>query len=275
MQTEWKERLNPRRIRLIACDLDGTLLLNGAQQLRPETCGLIHALGEKGIRFFAASGRQYANLRRLFAPIRDEIGYVCENGALCVCGGRRLHAETMDSALGRAVIAEALQCENIEIAVTGAEKAYLCPRSDWFEDYMRRELRFDVEVVPDLLGLRQPFMKVSLYERAGITDEAFWQGRFSGPCKIVNSGNDWLDVMPPHVNKAFGLRYALECLDIPPEACMAVGDNDNDIEMLRYVGMPVTVASAKPTVRAMAALETDRVERLLSWMLAELEAGAD
>lgn len=46
-------------IRLIACDLDGTLLLDGAQSLRPETCGLIAALLERGVQFFAASGRQY------------------------------------------------------------------------------------------------------------------------------------------------------------------------------------------------------------------------
>ena len=46
-------------IRLIASDLDGTLLLDGAQSLRPETCRLIHSLTARGIYFFAASGRQY------------------------------------------------------------------------------------------------------------------------------------------------------------------------------------------------------------------------
>ena len=56
-------------IRLIASDLDGTLLQNGAQVLSPEIFKLIPALKKKGIHFIAASGRQYANLRRLFAPL--------------------------------------------------------------------------------------------------------------------------------------------------------------------------------------------------------------
>ena len=63
-------------IKLIASDLDGTLLQNGAQELTPRALDLIHRLTEKGIHFAAASGRQYANERRLFAPIRDEISYI-------------------------------------------------------------------------------------------------------------------------------------------------------------------------------------------------------
>ena len=54
-------------IRLIACDLDGTLLLNGAQRLEPKIFTLIRELTRKGIYFAAASGRQYTNLRRRFA----------------------------------------------------------------------------------------------------------------------------------------------------------------------------------------------------------------
>ena len=70
-------------IKLIASDLDGTLLLDGAQDLSEDTCGLIREVcAKRGIIFFAASGRQYYSLKRLFAPIRDEIGYICENGCV-------------------------------------------------------------------------------------------------------------------------------------------------------------------------------------------------
>ena len=44
---------------------------------------------------------------------------------------------------------------------------------------------------------------------------------------------------------------------------MAVGDNDNDREMLELVGYPVAVRSAKPEIRALARFETDTVEHLL------------
>ena len=50
-----------RMIKLIASDLDGTLLQNGAQELTPRAIDLVRKLTEKGIYFVAASGRQYAN----------------------------------------------------------------------------------------------------------------------------------------------------------------------------------------------------------------------
>ena len=62
-------------IRLIASDLDGTLL--GKDKKVPEEMfSLIGELKKKGILFAASSGRQYANIRRLFEPVKDEIAYI-------------------------------------------------------------------------------------------------------------------------------------------------------------------------------------------------------
>ena len=69
-------------IKLIASDLDGTLLHNGAQELSPYTIDVIRRITQKGIHFIAASGRQSDNERRLFAGIEDEISYIAENGSL-------------------------------------------------------------------------------------------------------------------------------------------------------------------------------------------------
>ena len=78
-------------IKLIASDLDGTLLQNGSQVLPDGICDQIRRLKEKGILFAAASGRQYANLRRLFAPVQDDIAYICENGCLVFYQGKLLY----------------------------------------------------------------------------------------------------------------------------------------------------------------------------------------
>ncbi|MEM5781397.1 MAG: HAD-IIB family hydrolase, partial [Lawsonibacter sp.] len=69
-------------IRLIASDIDGTLLQNGATEIAPAIFREIDRLRTKGILFCPASGRQYHSLRRLFAPVADELAYVCENGAV-------------------------------------------------------------------------------------------------------------------------------------------------------------------------------------------------
>ena len=73
---------NKPPVRLIACDIDGTLLQNGAKHISPEIFEEIHRLEALGILFCPASGRQYHSLRQLFAPAADKLPYLCENGAI-------------------------------------------------------------------------------------------------------------------------------------------------------------------------------------------------
>ena len=69
-------------IRLIASDIDGTLLQNGAMEIPGEIFEQIHRLERRGILFCPASGRQYKSLRQLFAPVADKVPFLCENGAV-------------------------------------------------------------------------------------------------------------------------------------------------------------------------------------------------
>ena len=65
-------------IKLIASDLDGTLLQNGAQSLPAEVIPFIEKLAiEHGILFVAASGRQYPNLVRLFGSASKHMAFIC------------------------------------------------------------------------------------------------------------------------------------------------------------------------------------------------------
>ena len=74
-------------IKLVASDLDGTLLQNGAQELTPRALDLVRRLTEKGIVFVASSGRQYDNEVNLFKPVKDQISYIAENGSICIHKG--------------------------------------------------------------------------------------------------------------------------------------------------------------------------------------------
>ena len=78
-------------IKLIASDIDGTLLTNHGQIVPERTADLIRRLIDKGIYFTAASGRQYSNLRRMFDPISENICYAAsahtrmKSSAKCIC----------------------------------------------------------------------------------------------------------------------------------------------------------------------------------------------
>lgn len=259
----------PSNIRLIASDLDGTLLQGDAQRLKPNTCELIHRLTDRGIIFLAASGRQYANLQRLFAPVRSEIAYLCENGCLSFYEGEMVHRVTMDRALGQEIMREIIRTPSAEVLLSGVNTSYIQPKDMSYYYHMRDVVGNNVTLVPDILETQEPYFKISIYERNGLTDEeiAFWQERFGRYATVVTGGNDWLDIMPLHVNKGTGIRKLLEKLDVRPEECMAFGDNYNDMEMMKLVGWPVAVDNAKPEILAASRDHTPTVEEYLEKIL--------
>ena len=256
-----------RRPRLIACDLDGTLLLNGAQTLQPPIFDLIRRVQAQGIRFFAASGRQYTSIRRLFDPIREEIGYICENGGFSVLDGSALFKELMDPALARQVMREALATPGTELLISGPMTSYLQPKSERYLRLIRDEMRNDVTLVPDLLALDGEILKVSLYQEGGLRDPEGWAARWGDRCTVVTGGHAWLDIMPPHVNKGAALERVLRHLGIDAADCMAIGDNDNDREMLQLAGLPVAMAHGRQAVREVAQREIHSVDELLEELL--------
>ena len=58
-------------IKLVATDIDGTLIRESSSVLPEEIFDLIRELRKRDIYFAAASGRQYMGLKRLFAPVAD------------------------------------------------------------------------------------------------------------------------------------------------------------------------------------------------------------
>ena len=84
-------------IRLIASDLDATLL-DGQSQLPPDFAETVRALAERGIRFAAASGRPIYTLEEMFAPLRDDIIFVGDNGGAICWKGESLYVSEMDAA---------------------------------------------------------------------------------------------------------------------------------------------------------------------------------
>ena len=64
-----------KKIKLIASDLDGTLLQHSARNCNEELFPIIEQLCEKGVYFIPASGRQYPCMQNMFAPVKDKIMY--------------------------------------------------------------------------------------------------------------------------------------------------------------------------------------------------------
>ncbi|MDO5136613.1 MAG: HAD family hydrolase [Eubacteriales bacterium] len=256
-------------IKLIASDLDGTILQNGAQEISEEMFSLIRQLREKGILFAAASGRQYANMRRLFAPVFEDMAFVCENGAVTFYQGELLYQDVFDRGLMRDILKEAYEKEGTEFSCSTKDFYYMKPKSEHYIRLMTEVVDCEYKVIQSLDEIREPCIKVAVYEEGGITEESrlYWQERFQDRCRVVTSGFAWLDFIPFHTNKARGVKKLLDMNRIAPEECLVFGDEYNDIEMLEAVKYSFAMKNAKPGVKAAASYETESVEEILKKLL--------
>ncbi len=258
-------------IKFIASDLDGTLLLNGAQKVSEELIPLIKKLNEKGIIFCAASGRQYPNLRRLFGEAADELMYICENGSVIIYKDRLIGKTPMDVTLGREIIRAITGVEQCEVLVSGERTSYLKPKTESYLIRMRDIVRNDIVLVDDLEHIAEDYVKISVYDPTGIANsQEYFLSAFDGRAQSCVSGKQWLDYTAQGVNKGSAIRTIQKIMGFKPEECMAFGDNFNDIEMFQSVGYPVVMRQAVPEVKSHAEYVTDRVEDSLRAVLDNL-----
>ncbi len=255
------------RIRMIASDLDGTMLLNGALNLRPETCGLIQGLINEGIGFAASSGRQYDNLQNLFQPVRDQISYITQNGCVTYFNSRMISQELMDPLLGKEILQDIRRHPDLRAMATAAECVYADADDEKFLNHLREVVRVRCHPVERVEEISFPYSKISMFVENGVDDSEYWKKRYGDRCTVVPSDRQWLDFFPTGVSKAKGMRCILDCTGIDPEEVLVFGDNDNDLELFDLAGCAVTVSSAKESIRRRADTVTELVEHVLMEIL--------
>ena len=255
-------------LRLIASDLDGTLLQNGAQRLTERALEKIGMLVQRGIIFAAASGRQYPNLVRLFGALAEQMAFICENGAYVVFRGEELSASPMDRELGIEIMKDIYRTEGCEILLSGRNTSYLQPKTWEYENRVKNIVKNNVTVVDDITKVEEPFLKVSVYRMQGVDAvEEHFRTAFGGRAKATVSGVCWLDFTEKTVNKGMALTEIQKKLGILPEETMVFGDNYNDIEMFRCAGRGFAMSPARQEVRDCADEETACVEDVLEELL--------
>lgn len=262
-------------IKLIASDLDGTLLQNGAQELTPRAIDLVRRLTQKGIYFVAASGRQYANERRLFSPVRDDISYIAENGSVCIHKGSVISRGVIEDDLAFRILNELKQQKDFEIVVSREDTCLIEDNDPAFVDLIVNVMMNTTEIVEDITKIHGPILKIavaSMAEGAHVVDKylKYLQDKFGSEIKVVTSGNIWIDFIAPGTNKGTALSEMMKLLDVKPEECIAFGDQYNDVEMLELVGTSYAMSNAAPGISIHADYVTDSVEDVLEDILAGL-----
>ena len=125
-------------IQLVACDIDGTLLREGQTEIAPEVFAQIRRLTEMGVIFCPASGRQLGSLQTLFAPVKEDLYILCENGAAIYDrGGKLLYSREIPRQTALALCRDILDNPGCEVLISCDNMSYLCPKEPGIVETMR------------------------------------------------------------------------------------------------------------------------------------------
>ena len=242
-------------IKLIASDVDGTLIKDSTPDLYPEMVETIRKLKEKGILFCAASGRQYESLRNVFRDVADDIAYIAENGAHICYQNRNISVTPMKQEHIEGIL-EMLrpyygECEAV---ISTANGSLVESKNQEFIDLLTNGYHNTFRQVEDVLKEGAEIIKVAAYRKNSIREigERLFIPTWSDRVKACMAGEEWVDFMDRSVDKGNGLKILEEYLGINKEETMAFGDNGNDVGMLLAAGTSYAVDTAPEEVKEAA-----------------------
>ena len=245
-------------IKLIASDIDGTLVSDGDNRLNPEIFETVLKLKEKGIQFAAASGRQWVSIERLFEPVKERVFYLSDNGAYVGCHGRNLFLNTIDRGLAMEMVEDIKKEPGLEVMLSGPDVVYMDTKDQEFVDWIIEGYKFQVKMVEDVRKVDDRFIKVSAYKKHGVqeaTEEI--RKKYEARLKVTISGDMWMDCRAMGVCKGQAIEVLQKGLEIKPEETMAFGDQLNDMEMLERAYYSFAVGNARPEIKAAARFQAD------------------
>ena len=257
-------------VRLVAIDMDGTLLPTFSQNISPRNAEALRAAQRAGVTVAIATGRRTAYT----APLLDGLGLradmplITSNGAVT----RTLAGDSLDRSHLKASVAREV-CGLLRPFGTLVFTFDTVGRGELvLEDFEQAHQRIAlwVEANRNAIEVVQPLedalsdgndpiqgMVTGGLERMRQAEKALKTSHLINFCEAVRTeyaARDLsiVDLLPPGVSKGWALQRLAARLGVDRKETMAIGDNWNDVNMLEWAGQAVLMGNAAQDLRTMA-----------------------
>jgi Cof subfamily protein (haloacid dehalogenase superfamily) len=242
-------------IKLIATDVDNTLLPYATSSLPDTIVSMISELRRRGILFAVATGRQYRGLLKTFERVKDEIIFIAENGAHIQSPGGEPFLEFMNYEYVKELVTEYRKIKPEGEFLVATEKfEYMENPSEHFIDVVKNGMNCEIRIVEDVLQEKLDVLKVSLYMKDSVREFANeimipkWKDRVN----IMLGSDNWLPSVSLSADKGLAIKKLQRQHNIELEETMVFGDGGNDIGMFRSAGESFAVENADEELKAIA-----------------------
>lgn len=244
----------PLPFELISLDLDLTLL-DAHHHISPRNLAAVKRCVALGATAVITSGRMYYTTLPFMRAMEIDTPIIAYNGAFIKresTGEIFLH-EHVDVATTRELI-DYCELEGLQLNYYLDDVLYTAQTTKWSDLYASRtgaiintvgDLRVFADRAPTkLLIIDAPERISHLYAELA--------PQYAGRAYVTISNPEYLEFMPPNVDKGKALAVLADHFDISREKVIAFGDASNDIPALAWAGCGVAMENAKPEVKQIA-----------------------
>ena len=253
--------MNNQSIRLIVSDIDGTIL-NDQHQVDKNLKEQIPLLKKKNIPFVLASARSPLGMK----PIAHELGLgdnplACYNGALVIKGNPQHYETIIEHPLDKKEIRTFIELIKQEFPTVSINlysgKNWLADRFDkWIQ--IEADITGEVPTIQNLLILvldvLVPIHKLLLIDEPAIIQRLYnYLQTLDFPnTAFYLSKDNYLEVTAKNVSKENAHQEIAQHYQIPLPQVMAIGDNFNDLPMIKLAGLGIAMGNAPEPVKVQA-----------------------
>lgn len=252
------------KLDLLALDIDGTLL-DHKGEITPRTREVLQEIRLQGTSIVLATGRRFSSTLPVVEELQIDTPVITHNGALIFEPNSRniIYDQAMKMADVLPFIS--LDMEELDFYLHCADNIlfYYQPRHSWGIRYLKRNGPYVENIKEDGFDGR-PVHRLVICGRDGQVS-SFQEKVFEVKGEIrqiylkskVDEGITLLEILHSNASKGTALQHLAGKWQIPPQNVLAVGDETNDMEMIKWAGMGVAMGNAVPELKETA----DRVCR--------------
>ena len=225
-----------KEIKLIALDLDGTLVKYGEDLISKENLMAIKSAQDAGVEVVIATGRSRTTSLKLGQQLGVRYMINVNGGEIWTTEGELLHRHPLD----RETVKQIIKIQSQYSVYSWFVSADQIIGNELPADYLDKEwLKFGFDVEDD-----------------HVRDEMIRLFSQMDSVELSNSSLTNMELNPKGVHKASAIEYLLDKLALSFDQVMAVGDSINDLKMIEAAGIGVAMGNAQDTVKEVADWET-------------------
>lgn len=249
-------------IKLIATDLNGTLLHNDQTFNLPLFKQTLQALGQRGVQLVLSSGNQFTHLEKLFHEVMaDNLAIVAENGASIYLQGQQVFDGSLsDEQVHKFVTVDRQQdfLKSAYVILVGQKGSYTETGAPQVLIDAAEKFYDNLQQVPDLSAVTDRIKKISISTAPGQGAKlvADLNTYFGGRLRAHDSGYGVVDVVAANVGKLPAVQWLADRWQITADEVMAFGDGANDVPLLKFAHHSWAMRNAPASVQAAASRVT-------------------